>query len=98
MYKDSLLACSLGPGITPAVFAITRKKNSIGKEAIADQTWIKGTHLHAEIIVVHLEQFVELWSVVHTIILFQGTNDKITRRLTESGEYSLVLAYHAQFV
>jgi hypothetical protein len=50
------------------------------------------------ITVVHLQQFVELWSIVHAAVLRQGTEDKITLRLTESGEYSSRSAYRAQFI
>ena len=70
--------------IAPAIFDISRKKNRTLKEAFAEHTWIKDINLHAPITVVHLQQFVELWFIVHATVLRKGTEDKITWRLTES--------------
>jgi len=61
MYKDFLWHAAWVQGrrpkdITPAVFAITRKKNRKVKETIADQTWINDINLHAVLTVVHLQQ------------------------------------------
>lgn len=82
----------------PAIFDISRKKNRTLKEAFAENTWIKDISLHAPFTVVCLQQFVQLWSFVQATVLRQGTEDKITWSLTESGDYSSSSAYCAQFI
>jgi hypothetical protein len=82
--------------MAPAIFDILRKRTRTVNEAFAEHTWIKDINLPAPITVVHLQQFVELWSIMHAIVFWQGTLDKITWRLIESGEYSSRLAYHMQ--
>ena len=55
--------------MAPTIFDISRNEKRIVNEAFAEHTWIKGVNLHAPITVVHLQQFVELWSIVHAIVL-----------------------------
>jgi hypothetical protein len=42
-------------------------------------------------------EFVELWSLIIEVQLVEGSNDGITWKLTNSGEYTAASAYNAQF-
>jgi hypothetical protein len=45
----------------------------------------------------HVVEFVELWSLIIEVQLEEGSNDSITWKFTNSGEYSVASAYNAQF-
>jgi len=45
----------------------------------------------------HLQQFIALWTKVQEVHLQQGAQDRLTWKLTSSGVYGSISAYHAQF-
>lgn len=79
----------------PLLFKKAKRKNISVQKALQDNKWI--AHILPIQFPEELHEYVALWTIVQQIWLMEGTEDTITWRWTENGEYTTKSAYHVQF-
>jgi mannosylglycoprotein endo-beta-mannosidase len=84
--------------IAPLVFACSKRKNWMVSQALLGDAWIGKITMDETFTLVHLHQFVELWSLLDQVHLQENVEDTISWNLTTSGEYTAKSAYEFQFV
>jgi hypothetical protein len=83
--------------IAPLIFAISTRKNFTVREGLTNNFWIAKLDNSEISTTNHVVEFVELWSLINEVHLVEGSNDGITWKFTNSGEYSAATAYNDQF-
>jgi hypothetical protein len=83
--------------IAPLIFAISSRKSFMVREGLTNNFWIAKLNTNEISTSNHVVKFVELWSLIIEVQLVEGSNDGITCKLTNSGEYTAASAYNAQF-
>lgn len=85
--------------IVPNIFAVSKRKNRMLRAAIQNQNWIRDINLqHESFSPTHFQEFVTIWTTVQDIRLTEGTQDAISWKLAEDGNYTAKSAYNIQFV
>jgi hypothetical protein len=67
------------------------------REGLTNNFWIAKLDTNEISTSNHVVEFVELWSFIIKVQLVERSNDGISWKFTNSGEYSAALAYNAQF-
>jgi hypothetical protein len=80
----------------PPIFSSLKRKNWKVVPASHDGAWVGKIHLECSFTFQHLTQFVDLWTLIHNIILEYNVEDDIVWILTPSGQYSANSAYEVQ--
>lgn len=83
--------------IAPLIFEASVRKNRKVSEALKDDAWIIKISPATVVTPQHISQFFTLWSLLHAFHLDELSEDGITWKHTENGEYSSASAYKAQF-
>jgi hypothetical protein len=83
--------------IAPSIFAISKRKNFTVNKGMQQKIWIFKIKTNEGITLQHLTEFVDLWVRFSEVHLVEGTADDITWKLSNSGSYTAVSAYKAQF-
>jgi hypothetical protein len=97
-WKNRWLAGKNIQELAPKIFCLVPKRR-IGmrtvKEALTDEKWIDD--IRVELPVEALMEYLELWDIISTVELHEGSQDKHIWRLSASGEYTAKSAYDAFF-
>jgi hypothetical protein len=83
--------------IAPSIFAMSNKKGSNVRNAIADNAWVLHLDISAGLSVQNMQEFTTLWSHTSQLTLHDDVPNSIISKLTNNGSYSFSSAYMAQF-
>jgi hypothetical protein len=83
--------------IAPLIYESSKRKNWKVAQALDREAWIDKIDLQRGFTIDHFLQFVELWTLLDTILLIPDRNDEITWKLTQDGNYTTKSAYEMQW-
>jgi hypothetical protein len=83
--------------ITPLIYAESKSKKCTVNKATKNDAWIAMIHIEGDFTIAHLEQFVDLWIKVRDYTFEEEVDDSISWTLTDDDQYTVALAYKAQF-
>jgi hypothetical protein len=83
--------------IAPLIYESSKRKNWKVAQALDQEAWIDKIDLQRGFTMDHFLQFVELWKLLDTILLIPDSNDEITWKLTQDGNYTTKSAYEMQW-
>jgi hypothetical protein len=84
--------------IAPKIFEVSSIKNWTVSEALHMDAWTNKVNLHETISMVHLSQFVDLWTHISHVHLQLEVEDDIIWKFTNNGQYTTASAYEMQFL
>jgi hypothetical protein len=83
--------------IAPLIYESSKRKNWKVAQALDREAWIDKIDLQCGFTMDHFLQFVDLWTLLDTILLNPDSNDEITWKLTQDGNYTTKSAYEMQW-
>jgi hypothetical protein len=83
--------------LAPLIYAESKGKNWTINKATKNDAWIGMIHIEGDLTFAHLEQFIDLWTVLNGYNFDEDVEDSISWTLTEDGHYTAASAYKAQF-
>ena len=84
--------------IAPKIFELSKKKMCLVRKALDNNLWVRQIDTRQGLTLDHIQQFATLWEMLADVNLNQGSQDTISWKFTNSGEYSASSAYMVQFV